>query len=369
MKRFISYVIISALLSFLPFNIDAKKLDLSSWSTDSYDIEGEGYPNYDSAKWILSTDKTTVTQKKNADPSFFLNNVNQTSYQINGTFQVTDRAGDNDFIGFVFGYQNDHQFYLFDWRLGKGYYHDSVVYEGFRVIKINTKNRSDLSFPDFLESNTENSSILASNYGHNGWNEKTKYCFHLDYSPEKFTIIVYTGDKKTELWNVTIHDNEYSSGQFGFYCFSQENVEYSEFEQTNIKPEIKDTDNDGVIDQWDSCPKTPENSCVNNKGCSCELSIIDENGSVAKGKWKTYYANVGKTYSNFTVKIQNLTDDVDLYIKKDSKPDFDNFDCRPYKGGTRDEVCNLVNNDDNLWYFSVFGYKTGDFTITVKAKR
>jgi len=28
-----------------------------------------------------------------------------------------------------------------------------------------------------------------------------------------------------------------------------------------------DTDNDGVIDQWDECPKTPFNSYVNRKGC------------------------------------------------------------------------------------------------------
>ena len=132
---------------------------------------------------------------------------------------------------------------------------------------------------------------------------------------------------------------------------------------------LVDSDNDGVIDQWDSCPKTPENSCVNNKGCSCELSIIDEKGSVAKNKWKTYYAKIDNTYSNFIVKIQNLSDDVDLYVKKGNKPDINNYDCRPYKGGTRDEVCELSNSGDNLWYFAIFGYKAGDFNISVKTKR
>jgi len=130
-----------------------------------------------------------------------------------------------------------------------------------------------------------------------------------------------------------------------------------------------DSDGDGVIDQWDSCPKTPENSCVNNKGCSCEKSVINENGTVEKGKWKTYYANINNSYSNFIVKIQNLTDDVDLYVKKDNKPDFNNYECRPYKGGKRDEVCDLTNSGDTLWYFSIYGYKSGDFTISVKAKR
>jgi len=137
----------------------------------------------------------------------------------------------------------------------------------------------------------------------------------------------------------------------------------------NAPPLIKDTDDDGVIDMWDKCPGTQKNSCVNNKGCSCKISLIDENGTVEKGKWKTYYANVANTYSNFLVKIQNLTDDVDLYVKKGEKPDFENYDCRPYKGGKRDEQCDLSNNGDNLWYFCIYGYKDGNFSISVEAKR
>jgi len=131
----------------------------------------------------------------------------------------------------------------------------------------------------------------------------------------------------------------------------------------------KDSDKDGVIDLLDSCPKTPVNSCVDDKGCSCELSIIDENGRVEKNKWKTYYTKIDSQYSQFSVKIQNLTEDVDLYVKKGSKPDLNNYDCRPYKGGKRDEVCDLSNSGENLWYFSVYGYKSGNFTISVKAKR
>jgi len=134
-------------------------------------------------------------------------------------------------------------------------------------------------------------------------------------------------------------------------------------------PEIKDSDTDGVIDIWDKCPDTPENSCVNKQGCSCDNSLIDEKGSVEKSKWKTYYVNIDETYSNFTVKLIDITDDVDLYVKKGSKPDFNNYDCRPYKGSKRDELCDLSNSGNNLWYFCVYGYKAGEFNISVKAKR
>ena len=163
-------------------------------------------------------------------------------------------------------------------------------------------------------------------------------------------------------------------GQFlwSIYCNSEEDHSCSLYKldighTPSLK--IKDTDADGVIDQWDSCPKTPINSCVNNKGCSCELLIIDEKGKVEKNKWKTYYSNIENQYSQFNVNIQNLTDDVDLYVKKGSKPDFNTYDCRPYKGGKRDELCNLNNSSNSLWYFCVYGYKAADFTISVKAKR
>ena len=152
---------------------------------------------------------------------------------MDGSFQVKTTS-DNDFIGFVFGYRNDHQFYIFDWRQdteGDSAYGNAK--EGFRIIKIDATSSKDLGLYDFWNSNTDNSTILASSYGDNkGWDDKTIYDFHLEFFPGKFTIVVYLGGTKTELWNITVNDNSFDSGQFGFYNFSQEQVEYSGFEQT-----------------------------------------------------------------------------------------------------------------------------------------
>lgn len=38
---------------------------------------------------------------------------------------------------------------------------------------------------------------------------------------------------------------------------------------TSVAP-CDDSDGDGVIDQWDTCPDTPKDSCVNKNGCPCE---------------------------------------------------------------------------------------------------
>ena len=180
------------------------------------------------------------------------------------------------------------------------------------------------------------------------------------------TYFDHNGQRIVASW--TKHTFSGLVDEFRLYNRSLSNSEITElFKQKDDT--FADSDGDGVIDQWDSCPKTPKNSCVNNKGCSCDLSLISEKGSVSQGKWKTYYTTVDNAYSNLIVKIMNLTDDVDLYVQHGNKPDFDNYDCRPYKGGNRDETCDLKNSGDNLWYFSVYGYKSGNFSISVKAKR
>ena len=206
-----------------------KKLDLSSWTAYTYDLSG----GQAVGKWVLSDNKITVIQKINADPSFFLNNINQTSYKMDGSFRVKT-TGDDDFIGFVFGYQNDHQFYIFDWKQttqnANGY---GLTNEGFRILKIDADSRNDLTLYDFWQSNTANSTILASSFGDDkGWEDNKFYDFHLEFSPGTFTVVIYVGGTDIELWNITIDDDSYNSGQFGFYNFSQENVEYSGFEQT-----------------------------------------------------------------------------------------------------------------------------------------
>jgi len=210
--------------------VNATAIDLSSWSADTYNLAG----GQTAGNWVLSGTNTVVTQTINADPSVYLNNLNQTSYQMDGHWQVTT-TGDNDFIGFVFGYQNDHQFYTMDWKqgtqnAGSAY---GTAQEGFRILKLDAGSRSDLDLTDFWGSGTSDSTILASSYGNDkGWADNTIYDFHLDFAPGVFNVQVYVGGTTTELWNVTVNDSTYASGQFGFYNFSQASVEYSGFEQT-----------------------------------------------------------------------------------------------------------------------------------------
>lgn len=211
----------------------AAPINLTTWSPLTLNYPG-GQP---AGNWVLAPDNLAVTQTVNADPSFYLNNLNQTDYSIQGSWQVLERGGDDDYMGFVFGYQNSSNFYLFDWKQGTQDYEGTTAVEGMTVKKMTgaTGNGlADLSLAEFWE-NEENfgdMTVLATNHAAGkGWVDTTLYDFRLDFNvvAGEFTIEVKEGD--TVLWNVTVVDDTFASGQFGFYNYSQQSVRYAGFEQ------------------------------------------------------------------------------------------------------------------------------------------
>jgi hypothetical protein len=232
LKKVVCGIGIAVFLFSFSIIVNATPIDLSSWSEEQYDFSGYQPPG----TWVLSNNNETVTQTVNADPSMYLNGVSQTSYQMDGTWQVVT-GSDDDFMGFVFGYQDASHFYMMDWKQtyqNEGGY--GIGQEGFSIKKISADSKGDLSAGDFWESSgTANTTVLASNFGTTeGWADNTLYNFHLDFQPGTFTVVVKQGD--TELWNVTVDDNSFTWGQFGFYNFSQSMVEYNGFEQTGGEP-------------------------------------------------------------------------------------------------------------------------------------
>lgn len=228
MKRY-CVILLTIIFSFANY-VYAEPLDLSGWTSSVYDLQGGQTP----ANWVLSTDKKSVTQVVNADPSMFLNNLKQTSYKMEGTFQVKT-SSDDDIIGFVFGYQNDTNFYVFDWKQKKQSLSNyGTAEEGFSIKKISAANKSDFTLEDFWSStDTVHTTVLATNHGTGkGWKTNTLYKFILDFTSAGFNITIQDETGTTTLWDIFVPDTTYTNGQFGFYNFSQESVEYNGFVQT-----------------------------------------------------------------------------------------------------------------------------------------
>lgn len=226
-------ILLTGLLAALTVSTQAAPIDLSTWSAVSLDFpSGQAAGN-----WVLDGGNTSVTQTLNADPSFYLNNVNQTQYSMQGTWNVMT-AEDDDYMGFVFGYQNSSNFYLFDWKQSGQSYQGRYATEGMTIRKVEGPTGdgvADLSLATLWENkfNMDYMTILATNHsGTKGWEDNVDYSFHLDFNlnPGEIKIVIMEG--LIELWNVTLNDTTFESGQFGFYNYSQEQVRYSGFEQT-----------------------------------------------------------------------------------------------------------------------------------------
>jgi len=210
-------------------------VDLTTWSPLTLDYTG-GQP---AGNWVLGGGNTYVDQTVNADPSFYMNNLNQTSFSMDGTWLVLPAGnGDDDYMGFVFGYQNSSNFYLFDWKRGSQGYVGRTANEGMTIKKMTGGTGdgiADLSLAEFWENVSDfgDMTVLAQNHGSTkGWASNTSYDFHLDFNqnPGEIHIIVKQG--ATTLWDHTLMDNTFSSGEFGFYNYSQQSVRYAGFEQT-----------------------------------------------------------------------------------------------------------------------------------------
>jgi hypothetical protein len=212
----------------------ADAIDLSSWTALTLDFPGGQPPG----NWVLEAGNTAVTQTVNADPSFYLNNLNQTSYTMQGTWQV-NTSSDDDYMGFVFGYQNSSNFYLFDWKQLAQNAYGATGNQGMTIKKYEGATGNglvDLSLQEFWENNSDvgDMTILAQNHGvGTGWVNFRLYEFILEFNvvPGQFRIEVVDTVTTDTLWDVTVNDSTFTAGQFGFYNFSQQTVRYAGFEQ------------------------------------------------------------------------------------------------------------------------------------------
>ena len=201
----------------------ADPIDLSGWSTVV--IYDDGTSPHSSPIWTIGSGGTSVTQSVNSDPSAFLSDQTWTNTVFNGNFKV-NTTGDDDFIGFVFGYASSEDFYLFDWKQNDQHWGPGGQgREGFTLSHItgNDINLWDHSGNDI--------NVIADDYSStNGWEDNISYQFTLSYTANNINIAI-DGDTIFDI------DGSYAAGKFGFYNYSQPNVSYQGFTQTTAVPE------------------------------------------------------------------------------------------------------------------------------------
>lgn len=219
-------------------------VDLSTWSE-----EGPG-----GGVWSLSDDNKSVYQSVNSvTPTFFISDDPYVNKSFNGVFNVSNGERDNDFAGFVFGYnapfaangdaQEDFDFYLLDWKkeaqagAEAGLYFSRVT--GTVADNINHMYpTNDASHPLWTHESSDDSlfTLIDSHTGNGlGWETGIDYTFTTTYNEDQIQLNldggVYNNDT---IFNIT---GDFDAGSFGFYNFSQASVTYSEFAYAD-NPEV-----------------------------------------------------------------------------------------------------------------------------------
>ena len=208
--------------------------DLSKWKEQNPNSNGTWSAPYNSSN-------AKVYQSVNGSPSYWVSPTTFIGGEVSGYFKLHSSGGDNDDVGFIIGatggcasaqsYQTCNTFIRFAWNAGgispKGF---SLTYYNGGTIQHSIKYGNVASGVTVLP----NTNTLDDYWSHN-----TKYTFRCDYKRDKIIVEVKNGTSRiiqieapASVFGLT----EFPAGVFGFYNYSQRNVEYGNF--TPIPPSI-----------------------------------------------------------------------------------------------------------------------------------
>lgn len=191
---------------------------------DFYTWQQAGQPG--NGNWTVQNGGSQVFQSINGNPTFFVTPVDYINVRMRGKMRTSD--GDDDFMGVVFGFKNPlgpsdyYDTWLFDWKQGTQNSNGFVGQEGF-----NLSHAVGTIVPPYQptfwgHTNTPEFTVVATNYGNNGWNQNVDYEIEVTYTVNR-AIILVDGDTIFDIYDC------FEPGRFGFYNYSQKSVTYSDF--------------------------------------------------------------------------------------------------------------------------------------------
>lgn len=219
MKR----ILITAALASMPAIAFSAPVDLSGW------IENGFKGNNGAGTWTVSGANDEVFQSINGQPTVFFDaTANDQGKSLAGTIEV-QTTSDDDFVGFVLGYQDGEfnstmaDFWLIDWKQGD----QSGAFEGLALSHVSGDIANGGNADPTLWEHTGTVSEVqrATNLGSTGWSDNTVYSFELVFTEDLIQVLV-NGVQELSYSSAT-HGSQFTDGAFGFYNYSQTNVNYA----------------------------------------------------------------------------------------------------------------------------------------------
>jgi len=216
---------------------DPVPVDLGDWAAESYD----SVSGFNDGIWTVSGDGSSVRQSVNGQPTLFYSDFDAFGTEVTGEIRV-DTGSDDDFIGFVLGYQPgdntniDADYLLVDWKQRNQNFNFGVpsgspggtAPAGLAASRVTGLPDADEFWQHDNLSGTPPTSGLeelarGATLGNTGYSDFTTYEFTFDFGPNNLQVSV-NGALEIDIVG------EFANGRIGFYNFSQAQVVYSAFE-------------------------------------------------------------------------------------------------------------------------------------------
>ncbi|KAI7806129.1 thrombospondin-3a precursor [Triplophysa rosa] len=233
-----------AVLDFIdacPESAEVTITDFRAYQTVILDPEGDAQidPN-----WVVLNQGMEIVQTMNSDPGLAVGYTAFNGVDFEGTFHV-NTVTDDDYAGFIFGYQDSSSFYVVMWKQTEQTYWQSVPFRAMAEPGLQLKAVKSRTGPgEFLRNalwhtgHTDGEvKLLWKDPRNVGWQDKASYRWHLTHRPQVGYIRVklYEGTELVADSDVVI-DTTMRGGRLGVFCFSQENIIWS-----NLRYRCNDT--------------------------------------------------------------------------------------------------------------------------------
>ncbi|XP_018343575.1 PREDICTED: cartilage oligomeric matrix protein isoform X2 [Trachymyrmex septentrionalis] len=198
--------------------------------------------------WRIHHDGAEIQQLLNSDPGIAIGPDELSNADYEGTFYVDNHDDDDDFVGFVFSYQDNRHFYVVYWKRNAQVYWEPSPFRaeadpGFvmKLVQSDTGPGEMLRNSLWHKEDTPNQVRVLWRESGISWQPRVSYRWHLLHRP-KIGLIrfwVYQGTQQI-IDSGNVFDSTLQGGKLGVYCFSQEMITWSDllYKCTDTVPQI-----------------------------------------------------------------------------------------------------------------------------------
>ena len=172
----------------------------------------------------------------NSDPGLAVGYDAFGGVDFEGTFFI-DTEIDDDYVGFVFSYQNNHRFYSVMWKKQAQTYWQAAPFRAVAEPGIQLKAVNSVSGPGKTLRNSlwhsgdtnQQVKLLWKDSKNSGWKDKTAYRWQLMHRPkiDLIRLKIYEGEQLVSD-SGNVFDSTLKGGRLGVFCFSQEMIIWSD---------------------------------------------------------------------------------------------------------------------------------------------